>query len=83
MAVIPLNVPDAALPRVIDALCWEGGYDTLELPEGEAPPPRAQFAKSRVVRFVRETVRNHEANVAQEAARAKAVAKADAEVVIT
>lgn len=71
------------MPRVVQALCWEGGYDNLEVPQGETKPARPAFAKSRVTRFVREVVRNYEANVAQETARVTALAKADSEVTVT
>ena len=79
MATITLTFPDAVQPRVVDALCAEGGYDQLPEPK----PARGAFARSRVIRFVRETVRNYEASLAIETAREAAVARADAEVTIT
>ena len=79
MATITLTFPDGVGPRIVDALCAEGGYDQLPDPK----PARAVFAKSRIVRFVRETVRNYEAALAIDAARQSATAKADAEVTIS
>jgi len=87
MATITFNLPDPALPRLVDAICAKFGYrSTLE---GGAPNPetRGQFA----LRIVRETmkgwVKEYEAtNAAQNAAssaRAAAEASVDADIAIT
>lgn len=50
MATILLTIPDAQMPRAIDALCLAGGWRTIEL-DGA----RGAFAKAMVIRFIRET----------------------------
>jgi small neutral amino acid transporter SnatA (MarC family) len=77
MAIIPLNIPDAVLPRVIDALCAHGGR------EEDSTVPKPQFAKAVLVAWVKDVVYAHEARIATEQARIAADKKARAEVVIT
>ena len=72
MATITLNIPDAALPRVVDALCALDGYEPGSGPKGA-------FAKQVLIRIVKQTVKNHEAEIA----RRTAAAKADSEVSVT
>lgn len=77
MATITLNIPDAALPRVVDALCWTGGRSE------DSTVVKGVFAKSVLVDLVRDRVVVYETQRAQEAARLAADAKVRAEVVIT
>jgi hypothetical protein len=77
MATISLQIPDAVLPRVIDALCADGEWTSA------SPLTRAQFARQQIITYVRSVVRQHEARIAREAAAAEADAKAESEVVIT
>lgn len=88
MAVIQLTIPDAAMPRVIDALCARGDYDGsraafLDANPGGQFPTRAQFAKSMLADFVRTVTKHFEAEAAAEAARKTAAAKAESEVTVT
>jgi hypothetical protein len=77
MATITLNVPDAVLPRVVEALCVYG-----QRPD-DSPEARGVFAKGVVVAFVRHVTMAHEAQQAAESARAAAEARAAADVTIT
>ena len=77
MATITLTIPDAALPRVVDALCAYGGQ------AADSPVAKGAFAKGVVGSWVKSIVRAHEAQQAAEAARLAAEVKADAEVTIS
>lgn len=77
MAKIELTIPDAVLPRVIDALCAEGRK------EEDDPTPRPQYARLVLIDWVRGVVYKHEALKAAEAARVAADARARSEVTIT
>lgn len=77
MAVITLTIPDAVLPRVIDALCLEGQR------EEDSPIAKPAFAKSVVVAWVRDVVIKHETRSAMETARLTADGRARSEVTIT
>ena len=52
MAQITLDIPDAQLPRVIDALCLQYNYDA-----NGGGLTRGQFAKRCVANMVRRVVR--------------------------
>lgn len=60
MAQIILNVPDASLNRVVDALCIAGGYTP-------AQGTKAAFAKAFVIKQMMGVVRDVEARIAAEA----------------
>jgi hypothetical protein len=77
MAQIVLTIPDAVLPRVIDALCIDGQRPAT------SPVPKGQFAKQQIIDHVMRVVRQVEAQQAAEAARATADAAAATDVVIT
>lgn len=88
MATITLNIPDAVIPRVIDALCARDDYEgrktafLAENPEGTFPN-RPAFAKAVIVDFVKTVTRHYEAEGAAGAAHKTALEKADAGIVIT
>ena len=64
MAVIQLTVPDALLPTVVEALSTAGGYSST-LPDGTPnPQTAAQFAKAQIIAYVKQVVKNHEAQKA-------------------
>lgn len=77
---ITLDIPDTFADRVIAAISDTYGYqETIRDEEGnEMPNPqtRAQFARSQVLRFLKETTvayeANREASLAREAAREQA-----------
>lgn len=55
MATITLNIPDAALSRVVDALCARGNWRDVE-----TDGPKGAFAKRELARWLREEVHRHE-----------------------
>ena len=73
IAVITLNIPDAALPRIIDAFCTEYNYiPQMTNAEGEVipnPQTRAQFTKAKIIEHIKAVVKDQEGRVAAEAAR--------------
>ena len=77
MATITLTIPDAALPRVVDALCVYGGRSA-----DSALAPGA-FARGVVAAWVKGIVVAHETQVAAEAARIAAETRTDAEVSVS
>jgi hypothetical protein len=77
MATITLTIPDAALPRLVDALCALGGW------EADSPIARGAFARGVLIAWARDQVVAHEARLARQAAEQEASTKARVEVVIT
>jgi hypothetical protein len=77
MATITLTIPDAVLPRVVDALCSYG--DRAE----DAAVAKGAFAKGVLIEWVTGVTFAYETRLAAEAARVAADAKARAEVTIT
>ncbi len=78
MAQISVTIPDAALPRVLDAFASSYQYKatvpdpanpSLTIPN---PQTKAQFARSRLISYMQDIVRAHEANAAAETARVQA-----------
>lgn len=63
MATITLTIPDAFMPRAVDALCAVGGWTSLE-----ADGPKGAFAKSVVATYVKTTVHAVESENAKAAA---------------
>jgi hypothetical protein len=77
MASISITIPDAVLSRVLDAFAARYGW------ESAGGQTKAQFAKSRVIEFIRDVVRAHEATAVAEAARVAAVAAVNADIVLS
>lgn len=67
MAQITIPVPDAVMPRLLDALAAKNRYD----PAGGQT--KAQFAQKQVQLWLREQLESYEGGQAQEAARKAAV----------
>jgi hypothetical protein len=63
MATVSITVPDAALPRIVDALCATGGWTA-------ASGARGAFAHGVLVNYLRQCVINTEVAIAQAAALA-------------
>ena len=62
MATITINIPDAAVPRVLEAMCSTGGYEPSDgLTKGA-------FAKRMLAQYVKRIVFEYEAMTAQRAA---------------
>lgn len=74
MATLTLEVPDAQVPRIAQALGWR---TTAE--DG----PRGAFIKAQVVAFLRGRVGAQEGQSAAEAARRDAQQRANSEIGIT
>ncbi len=62
MATITLNIPDAQVARVIDALCARGGYDPA------LGVTKAQFAKQSLAAWLKAAVQQVEQQQAHDAA---------------
>ena len=77
MATITLTIPDAVMPRVIDALCAYG-----DRPDS-SPLTRGAFAKAVVVDWVKSITRQHEGVQAAKTAETTARARVDAEISIS
>ena len=69
MAVISIDIPNAALNRVTDAY---GYIAQMTNAEGEVipnPQTRAQFTKAKIIEHIKAVVKDQEGRVAAEAAR--------------
>ena len=69
MAVISIDIPNAALNRVTDAY---GYIAQMTNAEGEVipnPQTRAQFTKAKIIEHIKAVVKDQEVRVAAEAAR--------------
>lgn len=79
MAVITIDVPSGAdLTRAVDAFAAKFGYQAT-LPGGGAnPETKNAFAKRQISVWIKSVVREYEASVAMESARATAEASANA-----
>lgn len=64
MATISLTIPDAALPRVIDALCARGHWST------ETGVAKGPYAKTVLAQWLKEEVQRYEKAQAEQAALA-------------
>ena len=64
MATISFNIPDADMPRIVDAFASEYNYTD------DVGMTRSQFARHQIIEHVRRTVLAAEAKEAEEAARA-------------
>jgi hypothetical protein len=83
MTIISINIPDAITPRVINAFARKYGYrQTLE--DGTANPiTKAQFAKAKLIEFIKQSVKDMEVDDARNTAATAAVNAADTEITIT
>lgn len=71
MAQITINIPDAVLPRVINAFAAMYGYQAT-INGQPNPVTKPQFAKQKVIEYVRRVVADTEGGAAQVAAQAQA-----------
>lgn len=72
MAQFVITIPDAEVPRVVDALCADGRWTA------ESGMTRGEFARHRIVRYVKAVVRQYEGQQAATTAREQAELAADA-----
>lgn len=77
MANITINVPDTVAPRVLDAVAARYEWTT------ESGLTKAQFTKQVIVRWLKETVKMHEGQVAGSAATIASNQQVDEDIVIT
>lgn len=63
MATITLTIPDAIVPRVLEAFALEYSYNP------ETDGTKAQFTKVKIVEFLKRTVREAEGALAIKAAK--------------
>jgi hypothetical protein len=71
MAQIQIQIPDAVLPRVLDAFAAVYGW------KADSGQTKAQFARAQLVALIRYVVATHEANAAAETARRAALNTAE------
>lgn len=64
MAQIILNIPDAVLPRVVDAVASNNGYPSfVNDAQGKLipnPQTKGQFTKQHIVNYLKQQVTQHE-----------------------
>ncbi len=77
MATISVNIPDAVLPRVLDAFATAYNYNA------EKDGTKADFAQTQVARFITDIVSANEAQMAVEKAWDAATIKAEKEITIS
>jgi len=83
MTTITINIPDNLTQRVINGFAKRYNYSaTLESGEPN-PETKAQFAKRKVVEFIKQAIREAEIQEATNAAATQAGASADSEIIIT
>lgn len=83
MAQIVINIPDTVVGRVLDAFAATYRY-AATLPDGSPnPQTKAQFAKQRVLAYVKEVVVACESAAAGAAASTSAAATATTDVALT
>jgi hypothetical protein len=67
MATISITVPDAVVPRLLDAFCARHGYTGTD--ENGNPQTKAQFINMRTKQWWRDEALEHERATAAAAAR--------------
>lgn len=66
MANLTITIPDAVLPRVLDAIASSRGYNPA------TDGTKAQFAKAQIIGLLKDIVSSAEAAAAEKSARATA-----------
>lgn len=66
MAIIQINIPDQHVQRVLDAFAVEYSYQLYV--DGGGTMTKAEFAKSRLIQYIKDVVKGVEANAAIRAA---------------
>lgn len=77
MATVSITIPDDQVKRVVDAFVSVFDYNVSR--DGS----KNAFVKAKVVYFIKEVVKQYEAQAAAEAARLAAVAKAETDIKLT
>jgi hypothetical protein len=81
MASIIITIPDAILPRVLDGFALANGY--VEILEDGSSETKAQFARRKIIEFVKSSVRKAEVQQAYDSAVATAAQNAESQITIT
>jgi hypothetical protein len=75
MPDIKFTVPVSALPSVVDALCWRGGYQAKALNENNEeinnPVSKAEFARKQIMIMVQNVVTDYKNTKALEVSAAE------------
>lgn len=84
MATLSINVPDAVVVRVLDAIAARYGYIDENTGQPRTPgQTKTQFAREVIRTIVKDAVKAHEAEIAQAAARQTAISNVESEIVLT
>lgn len=85
MATITVTIPANITPRVIDGFCKRYHYQEFLDVEHTIPNPetKAQFAKRRVIQFIKDAVREAEAEDAKKVAEDAVVTSVDTDIVLS
>lgn len=83
MATIMINIPDNISNRVINGFCKRFNYSST-LEDGEPnPETKAQFAKRKLIEFIKQSIREVEIQDASNVAATTAGASVDTDIVLT
>lgn len=77
MAQITINIPDAVVSRVLDAMAARHGWTA------ESGQTKAQFVKSVIIKQLKDAVKSHEGNVAVQSATEVTNAAVDADILLS
>jgi hypothetical protein len=83
MASFNFTVPDAAVPRVVEAFCVRFGYQETSVDGVPNPETRGDFTRRMIREFIKDTVVSHEASLAGRDASASQAAETRSEVDVT
>jgi len=83
MATITINIPAETTTRVIDGFCYTYGYSPILSNGSPNPETKAQFAKRKVLEYIRNAVRRAEIEQAANAAAGVAATSVDTDIVLS
>lgn len=82
MASITITIPDAIAPRVLSGFCKRYNYLPTLTDGSPNPETKAQFAKRKIIDFIKLAVRESEIQDASDAASRTAGISADNDIVL-
>lgn len=83
MATITLNIPDANINRVTNAVADRYGYSAV-LPNGQPnPQTKAAFTKAWLISTIKQAVKEQEGMIAAQTAQNTASADVETNIIIT
>jgi len=83
MAQITITIPDAILPRVINGFARRYNYSPILEDGSSNPETKAQFAKRKLIEFIKSAVREAEIQDATNAAATTAAASVDTDITLS